>query len=158
MILTASMNSPLRSPASPARRPAIERSWHGLPNVMQSTNGALCIFVMSPRCFTRSSSLSLLLPIRLASILTPLGMGSDHGFASAVCPAVMALFATVQRRSPPFPHSDLGSRLIFLAAFKFMLPGCPAPGRPITFLDRGVVPPAFSTDFSISCAKPASER
>lgn len=37
MILTASTKRPDRSPASPALRPAMDKSWHGLPNVMQST-------------------------------------------------------------------------------------------------------------------------
>lgn len=51
MIRTASMKSPDRSPARPALRPAMDKSWHGLPNVMQSTGSISSpwIFVISPR-------------------------------------------------------------------------------------------------------------
>jgi hypothetical protein len=53
MIRICSMKSPLRSPSSPALLPATERSWQGLPPIMQSTIGAVSplIFVISPRCF-----------------------------------------------------------------------------------------------------------
>ena len=51
MIRIASMKSPDRSPARPALRPAMERSWQGLPNVMQFTGSIWSpqIFVISPR-------------------------------------------------------------------------------------------------------------
>lgn len=51
MIRTASTKRPDRSPASPALRPAMDKSWHGLPNVMQSTGSISSpwIFVISPR-------------------------------------------------------------------------------------------------------------
>ena len=49
-IRTCSINNPERSPASPRRCPAIERSWHGLPPQMMSTIGssAPLSFVISP--------------------------------------------------------------------------------------------------------------
>lgn len=55
-ILTCSMKSPLLSPASPARFPAMERSWHGLPPVIQSTGSISAPFILqiSPKCFTHS--------------------------------------------------------------------------------------------------------
>ena len=48
--LSCSIKSPERSPASPARLPAIERSWHGLPPMMTQTGSTAApwILVMSP--------------------------------------------------------------------------------------------------------------
>lgn len=47
------MNRPERSPARPARLPATERSWQGLPPMMTLTGSTSLpfILVMSPRCF-----------------------------------------------------------------------------------------------------------
>lgn len=47
------MNKPERSPAKPARLPATERSWQGLPPMITLTGSTSqpFILVMSPRCF-----------------------------------------------------------------------------------------------------------
>ena len=51
-------SSPLSSCLRPLRSPATDKSWQGLPPVITSTGGisAPLIFVISPRCFTLSSS------------------------------------------------------------------------------------------------------
>jgi len=53
MILIASPNSPDLAPNSPARFPAMLKSWHGLPKVIMST-GSIPLprtCVTSPKCF-----------------------------------------------------------------------------------------------------------
>ena len=52
VIRVCSRKRPERLPASPARAPATERSWHGLPPQMMSTGGSTAplSFVISPTC------------------------------------------------------------------------------------------------------------
>ena len=55
---TCSINRPLRAPAKPARFPAMDRSWHGLPPVMHHTGSISAPFIlqMSPKCFISIAS------------------------------------------------------------------------------------------------------
>ena len=80
-ILICSMNSPERSPASPALFPATERSWHGLPPITTSTGGASRpeIFVMSPRCIIS------LTPCSPATGSAFRSGGSGSGFSRCSC-------------------------------------------------------------------------
>lgn len=52
VILVCSKNKPERAPANPARAPATDRSWHGLPPQIISTGGSVppFNFVISPTC------------------------------------------------------------------------------------------------------------
>ena len=91
IILTASMKSPLRVVSSspfascfkPARLPATDKSWQGLPKVIMSTGSISpsCILLMSPRCFTFGKR----------SLVTAMGYGStsdaQHGLTPHRAPA-----------------------------------------------------------------------
>ena len=53
IILICSIKSPDRSPARPARLPATDKSWQGLPPMMTLTGSTIepLICVISPKCF-----------------------------------------------------------------------------------------------------------
>lgn len=83
MILTASINSPDRSPSRPALLPATDKSWQGDPKVIKSTGSILLpsTLVTSPRCTIFGNR----------AVVTATGKGSislaHTGLNPVICPA-----------------------------------------------------------------------
>lgn len=107
MILICSIKRPERSPANPARAPATDRSWQGLPPQMISTGGSFLpfSFVMSPT-WTMSGK---------CFFVTLMGKDSISLAHIAAMP-----FFTAASGNPPMPSNRLPS-VIFFVCFCFFL-------------------------------------
>lgn len=107
VIRVCSINRPERAPANPARAPATDKSWHGLPPQMISTGGssAPLSLVISPT-WIMSGNLSFVTSMGKASI------SLAHTGLTPQC--------TAARGNPPIPSNRLPrviSRLIRRAAW-----------------------------------------
>ena len=100
MMRICSMNSPERSPDSPARFPAILRSWHGEPPAMMSAGGSSAPFslVISPTC-TMSGN---------RCFVTWMGKASISLAQTGMIP-----FCTAASGNPPIPSNRLPSLSLF---------------------------------------------
>ena len=98
-IRICSMNSPDLAPANPARLPATDKSWHGLPPVTMSTGSRLLqsIFVMSPRCFMFGNRI----------FVTLMGNGSISDAHNVFIPYLLAA-----RGNPPMPSNKLPNVIV----------------------------------------------